>query len=389
MKVERKVITQEELKGLMKEAFAKIVEAALEAELDDFLGYEPYERSDNPNYRNGYYKRKVQVENGNIEIRMPRDRNSEFEPKIVPKNGTKISKDIQEKILLLYAKGLSTRDIVDIVKDIYGVELSPSLISRITDRILPEIRAWQSRPLKEVYVSIFIDCMFFKVRDMNKVKNKALYLIIGIDDEGMREALGFWIAQQETASFWIEVLNDIKSRGVEHILTIVSDDLPGIENASLATFPEATHQKCVVHKVRNSLKKVSSKDRREVAKDLKKIYRATTKDMAMLEFEAFKDKYQDKYPSVVKDWEKDLDSVLAFYQYPYEIRRMLSTTNLIESVNSKIRKAADGKRVFPDDDSLAKVVYSAILELESKWTKPIKDWYLIRQQLKILYLDVL
>ncbi|WPM33040.1 IS256 family transposase [Hydrogenobacter sp. T-2] len=316
---------------------------------------------------------------------MPRDRLSEFEPTLVPKGEKVLLKELQEKLFLLYSKGLSTRDIQDILEDIYGTRLSASTISRLTDRIMPEVKDWLSRPLKEKYVAIFIDCMFPTVKEADKVVKKALYVVAGIDTDGYKEILGFWLARQESASFWVNVFNDLKARGVEDILVVVSDELKGIQEAVRSVYPMSDHQKCLVHKVRNSPKKVKYKDRKRVASALRAIYMSSTQPQAKENFERFKREYQAEYPQVVKDWERDLEEILTFYKYPYEIRRMLATTNFVESINSKIRKVIYGKRIFPTDEALLKVCYGVAMDLEEKWKKPLRDWERIYAQLIILF----
>ncbi len=353
-----------EFSELLKELMAQTIGKMLQAELDEFLGYERYKRSNNPNSRNGSYEKTINTPSGQIKISIPRDRLSEFEPTLVPKGEKVLLKELQEKLFLLYSKGLSTRDIQDILEDIYGTRLSASTISRLTDRIMPEVKDWLSRPLKEKYVAIFIDCMFPTVKEADKVVKKALYVVAGIDTDGYKEILGFWLARQESASFWVNVFNDLKARGVEDILVVVSDELKGIQEAVRSVYPISDHQKCLVHKVRNSLKKVKYKDRKRVASALRSIYMSATQMQAKENFERFKREYQAEYPQVVKDWERDLEEILTFYKYPYEIRRVLATTNFVESINSKIRKVIYGKRIFPTDEALLKVCYGVAMDLE-------------------------
>ncbi len=384
--MERAEKIREEFHRMMKEFLRHTIGKLLEKELEEYLGYSKHERREDPdNYRNGYYEKKVNTSLGEIDIKVPRDRKSEFEPALIPKGEKSLVEDLQKKLFLLYSKGLSTRDIQDILEDVYGTRLSASTISRITDRIIPEINEWLTRPLKEIYSAIFIDCLFVSVRSENRVSKKALYVVAGVDTDGFKEILGFWISETESASFWLNVLNDLKARGVEDVIIFVSDGLKGIEESIRAVFPNSDHQKCFVHKVRNSLKKVKNKDKKIIAKELRAIYMAINEDQARQRFEEFKAKYQDEYKDLVKSWENDLDSLLTFFKYPYEIRRMLATTNFIESINSKIKKVTYGKKIFPDDMALLKVCYGVALDLDEKWQKPVKDWETIKAQLQILF----
>ncbi len=379
----RKNIPETDLNQLIRDLISDSIGKLLEAELEEFLGYPKHKRSSNPNSRNGHYSKTLNSPLGNITIDVPRDRFSEFNPKLVPKGSKSLVEDLQNKLMLLYSKGLSTRDIQDILKDIYGVELSPSTIYRLTDRIIPEIKEWLSRPLEPVYAFLFIDCTFVKVRLEGRVRNAAVYTVVGINPEGYKEILGFWMLETESASHWVSVLNDLKSRGVEDVLVVVADNLRGLEKAVRSVFPRADYQQCVVHKVRSSLRKVRYKDRRNVAKDMKAIYTQPTEQMARQKLEEFKSRWENKYPQVVREWEEDWEVITTFYRYPHEIRRCMSNTNLIESVYSKIKKVTDSKRVFPSEDSLMKVLYGVALELEELWKRSVRDWELIRSQLEM------
>jgi len=282
---------------------------------------------------------------------------------------------------------MSTRDIQEILSDMYGFDISPSLISRITDRILPKLSEWQQRPLKEKYFLVWIDCIFYKVREDGQVKNKAIYVVIGLDLEGYKEILGFWVNGTESSRFWLGVLNDLKSRGVKDVFIFSIDGLPGLDKAIEAAFPEADIQRCIVHQIRNSLRYASWKDRKDLAKDLKKVYGALTLDAAKEGFEEFKSKWEDKYPHVVKSWQVNWEALMTFFRYPVEIRQVMYTTNIIESVNSKFRKVTAGRRVFPTDESLLKCLYMAAVELERKWRRPVKDWASVYTQIAILFED--
>ena len=381
----KKNIPETDLNKLIRDLISDTIGKLLEAELEEFLGYPKHKRSNNPNSRNGYYSKTLNSPLGNLTINVPRDRFSEFDPKLIPKGSKSLVEDLQNKLMLLYSKGLSTRDIQSILKDIYGIELSPSTISRLTDRIIPEIKEWLSRPLEPVYAFLFIDCTFVKVRLEGRVRNAAVYTVVGINPEGYKEILGFWMLETESASHWVSVLNDLKSRGVEDVLVVVADNLRGLEKAVRSVFPRADYQQCVVHKVRSSLRKVRYRDRKEVAKDMRAIYTQPTEQMARQKLEEFKSRWESKYPQVVREWEGDWEEITTFYRYPHEVRRCMSNTNLIESVYSKVKKVTDSKRVFPSEEGLMKVLYGVALELEERWKRPVRDWELIRSQLEILF----
>jgi len=374
-----------EVKQKIRDLIQQTLQEALEAELEEFLGYSKYERSENDNYRNGYTLKTVKTDVGEVEIKTPRDRKGEFEPKAVPKRKTMIE-DLESKIVALYAKGMSTRDIQELLSDMYGMDISPSLISKITDRLLPKIEEWQNRPLDNVYPVIYTDSIFYKVRQEGKVAQKAVNVVIGINKDGYKELLGFWLSETESASYWLKVLNDLKSRGVEDVLIFSVDGLAGINKAINNVYPQADIQRCIVHQVRNSLKYVPWKERKQVANDLKLIYQASTIEEAKIRLDEFEDKWADKYPHIGRSWRANWDELMTYFDYPVEIRKLLYTTNIIESVNSKLRKATDRKRMFPSDESLLKSLYMVAVELEKKWSKkPITGWGRIYGQLSILF----
>jgi transposase-like protein len=370
-------LIKEDLKKLIQQTLRE----ALESELEEFLGYSKYERGEKDNYRNGYISKTVKTAVGEVEIETPRDRNGEFEPKIIKKR-QKVLKDLENKVIALYSKGMSVRDIQELLSDMYGMEISPSLISKLTERILPRVEEWQSRPLESVYVILFVDCIFYKVREDGKVVDKAIYVIIGINREGKKEVLGFWISETESSSFWFKVFNDLKSRGVKDVLIFSVDGVAGISKAIKGVYPQAEIQRCIVHQIRNSLRYVSWKDKREVSSDLKSVYGASTLEEAQLRMDEFEQKWGKKYPHIVRSWRNNWDELMAYFKYPYEMRRLMYTTNIIESVNSKFRKVTDGRRVFPNDQSLLKSLYLAVLELEKKWSRSsVRDWGIIYGQL--------
>ena len=373
------------IKDDIKELIRQTLKEALESELEEFLGYSKYERVDSDNSRNGYISKTVKTAVGEVEIETPRDRKGEFEPKIVKKRQTVLG-DLENKVIALYSKGMTVRDIQELLSDMYGMDISHSLISKITDRLTPKIEEWQSRPLERTYVILYIDCIFYKVRQDGKVIDKAVYVIIGINREGRKELLGFWINKTESASFWFKVFNDLKSRGVEDVLIFSVDNLSGIGKAIKGVYPQAEVQKCVVHQIRNSLRYVSWKDKKELSSDLKKVYGAATLEEAELRMDEFEEKWENKYPHVIKSWRTNWEELMTYFKYPFELRKLMYTTNTIESVNSKFRKVTDGKRVFPGDASVLKSLYLVALELERKWRKSvIKDWGIIYGQLSVIF----
>jgi len=381
----KKALEPDQIREKLKQLIQQTLQEALEAELDEFLGYSKYERTDSDNYRNGYSSKTVKTDIGEVEINTPRDRKGQFQPQILPKRQTMLD-EMEKKIIALYAKGMSTRDIQELLTDMYGVDVSPSLISKITDRLLPKIEEWLNRPLDRIYPVIYIDSIFYKVRQEGKVVQKAVNVVIGINTDGYKELLGFWISETESASYWLKVLNDLKSRGVEDVLIFSVDGLSGINKAINNVYPQADIQRCIVHQVRNSLKYVPWKERKQVSNDLKQIYQAPTIEEAKIKLDEFEERWSDKYPHIARSWRANWDELMTYFDYPVEIRKLLYTTNIIESVNSKIRKATDGKRVFPSDESLLKSLYIVAMELEKKWSKkPITGWGRIYGQLSILF----
>ena len=381
----------EEIKTQLRELVIQTLQEAYEAEIEEFVGYpkrKPPKGKDSKssNTRNGYGKKRVKSDSGEVELEVPRDRNSEFEPQIVKKRQSVLD-DLEDKIVALYSKGMTTRDIQEIMEDMYGVELSPSLISRLTDRMLPRLEEWQSRPLKEVYAVLWLDCIFYKVREEGKVINKAIYVVIGLGIDGRKEILGFWISAKESSGYWLGVLNDLKSRGVRDVFIFSVDGLRGLEEAIRASYPDSDIQRCVIHQIRNSLRYVSWKEKRELSKDLKEVYRASTIEEASGAMEGFEEKWGNKYPHIIKSWRENWESLMTYFRYPVEIRKLVYTTNLIESVNSKFRKVTDAKRVFPSDNSVLKALFMAARDLERKWTRPIVNWSVIYAQLCILFED--
>jgi transposase-like protein len=367
--------TQADFTDLFKRLRQRGLEAALSGELTEHLGYEKHVRAEKTknNARNGYSKKSIQTSNGEFELAIPRDREGTFEPQIIPKYVTRFD-GIDEKIISLYATGMSTRDIQETLEELYGNAVSPTLLSSVTDAILGDVRAWQCRPLDRCYPIVYLDCLVVKVRTEKIVTNKAVYLALGVNIEGQKELLGMWISQNEGAKFWLNVLTELKNRGVEEMFITCVDGLTGFPEAIETVYPKAKVQLCIVHKIRNSLAFVSWKDRKLLATDLKTVYSAKTVTEAELALEAFAKKWDEKYPSISASWRKDWERLTPFFDYPDDIRKAIYTTNAIESLNMTLRKVIKNKRVFPSDESVFKLLYLAIERISRKWTMPIHHW---------------
>ncbi len=349
------------------------VEAALNAELDEHLGYEKNQKSNADNYRNGNTSKTLKTEDGQFELATPRDRNGTFEPELVKKNQTRFT-SMDDKVLSLYARGMTTRDIVDAFQEMYGADISPTLVSKITNAVIEEVTEWQNRPLDAIYPIVYLDCIVVKIRQDNRVINKAVFLALAINLDGEKELLGLWFAENEGAKFWLNVLTELHNRGVEDILIACVDGLKGFPDAINTVYPETHVQLCIVHMIRNSLRFVSWKHYKAVTADLKLIYQADTEEIALAQLEAFGDKWDEQYPQISKSWINNWDNLNTFYRYPRDIRKAIYTTNAIESLNSVIRKAVKNRKVFPSDDSAKKVIYLAIKAASKKWSKPIHSW---------------
>ena len=349
------------------------VEAALNAEMDEHLGYEKHHKSTSTNSRNGKSTKRVKTEDGEFELDTPRDREGSFEPKLVKKNQTRFT-SMDDKILWLYAQGMSTREIVSAFDEWYGAEISPTLVSRVTNAVIEQVIEWQSRPLDAIYPIVYLDCIVVKVRQDKRVINKSIFLALGINTEGHKELMGMWISENEGAKFWLNVLTELQQRGVEDILIACVDGLKGFPDAINTVFPQTNIQLCIVHMVRNSLKYVSWKDYKAVTADLKRVYRLATEDEALLELERFGDAWDSQYPQITKSWRNHWQNLNTLFNYPEDIRKAIYTTNAIESLNSVIRKAIKKRKIFPSDDSARKMVYLAIKDASKKWTMPIQNW---------------
>lgn len=376
----------DELNAFLHELQKRGVEQLLEGEMDAHLGYEKHQKSDNPNSRNGHTTKTIKTDHGSHEIRVPRDRDSSYAPMLVRKRQSMVD-GIENVIISLYAKGMSNSDIEEQVREVYGIDVSTSTISRITERVTADIIAWQSRALDPVYLIVWMDGIVFKVRESSRVVNKTIYMAIGLRRDGRKEVLGLWLGRVESSAFWMSVLTDIKARGVKDILVTVTDNLNGFTETIAAVFPASTKQICVVHQIRNSAKYVVWKDKRAFASDLRGIYAAPTRDAAEAALDGFAQKWDGKYSYAVQSWRRNWEELTAFFDFPVEIRRIIYTTNIIENLNGKIRKYTKNKTSFPTDEAVMKSVFLALNEATKKWTMPIRDWGLILNQFLIIFDD--
>jgi len=365
--------TEKDLNDFRQMLTKVTIETALNAELDEHLGYERHETSDSSNSRNGYSKKMLRTEDGQFELNTPRDREGSFEPQLVKKQQTRFT-SMDDKILSLYAKGMTTREIVSTFKEMYDADVSASLISKVTDAVIEQVVEWQSRPLDAVYPIVYLDCIVIKIRQDKQVINKAIYLALGVNLDGHKELLGIWLSENEGAKFWLSVLTELQNRGVKDILIACVDGLKGFPDAINAAFPKAKIQLCIVHMVRNSVKYVPWKDYKAITADLKQIYRSTTEDEALQALDSFSERWDEKYPQISRSWRSHWHNLNTLFNYPEDIRKAIYTTNAIESLNSVIRKAIKKRKLFPTDDSAKKVVYLAIMDASKKWTMPIRNW---------------
>jgi transposase-like protein len=380
------VKTTDDIKDMLKDLLGETIQTMLETEIEEDLGYSKYdyEEKKTENSRNGYTPKTVRSEYGKIDLNIPRDRKNEYEPQIIPKYQREIT-GIEGQIIALYAKGMSNRDIEDHLRGLYGIDVSPTMISKITDKILPEIREWQTRQLEETYPIVFMDAIHYSVRQDAVVIKKAVYVLIGINLRGEKEVLGFWIGENESSKFWLNILNEIGARGVKDILIISVDNLKGFSEAIQTKFPKSEIQKCIVHQIRNSIKYVSSKDMKEFTKDLKTIYKAISLDQAETNLLQFEEKWGKKYQAAVKSWRDNWEELTTYFKYPEEVRKLIYTTNAIENFNRQLRKYTKTKSSYPTDDSLMKSIYLSMNEITKKWTGKIQNWGQINSQLSIYF----
>lgn len=374
--------------GLLKQLGTRLIERMLEGELTEHLGYGKHaaEGRNSGNSRNGYRTRQLKSEQGTMTITVPRDREGSYEPILLPKGSPRLA-GLDEKIITLYARGLSTRDIQGQLQDLYGIELSPSLISNITESVREEVTAWQNRPLEAIYPIVYLDALVCKVREERHVRNKALYVVLGITLEGNKEILGFWIAPTEGAKFWLQVLTELQNRGVQDIFIACVDGLKGFPEALEAAFPRTQVQLCIVHMVRNSLNFVSYKDRKAVAADLKQVYRAPTREAAEQALEAFAQRWDRQYPTISRSWRENWEQLATFFAYPPAIRRVIYTTNAVESVNRSLRKLLKTRGALPSDEALLKLLVLALRNITKKWTRPVQHWKEALNHFAILFED--
>lgn len=383
---EYNIETAEDIENALKDLLGGTIEEMLESEMDEHLGYKEYERSENADSRNGKKTKKVRSKYGETEIAVPQDRDGTFEPKVVKKRQKDIS-GIEKKIISLYAKGMTTRQISETIEDIYGFEVSEGMVSDITDRLLPQIEEWQNRPLDEVYPIVFIDAVHFSARDNGQIKKLAAYVILAVNLEGKKQVLSIHIGENESAKYWLGVLNELKNRGVKDILVICADGLTGMKEAVAAAFPKTELQRCIVHQVRNTLKYVSEKNKKEFAADLKKIYHAPSEEAAQKQLKGVTEKWEKEYPNAMKSWHTNWDVISPIFKFSAQVRKVIYTTNAIESLNSCYRRLNKQRSVFPSDTALLKALYLSTSEITKKWTMPLRDWGKVLGELEIMYPD--
>ncbi len=374
----------QDIQEALKDLLGGAMEDMLKAELDEHLDYEYGQTPASTNTRNGSSKKTLKSSYGDMDIKVPRDRESSFEPVVLKKYQKDIS-NIENQIISMYAKGMSTRDISSHIKDIYGFSVSEGMVSKITNKILPTVEEWQNRPLSRVYSFVFLDAIHYNVRENGVVVKKAVYIVMGYNLDGYKEILGMWVGENESSKYWLMVLNNLKDRGLEDILIISTDNLPGFTQAIEAVYPKAEIQKCVIHQIRNSTKYVSYKDIKELMKDLKTVYKAKTEEAALINFDRFKEKWNSKYPSCVSSWERNWAEICTFFKYPAEMRTLIYTTNSIENFNRQLRKVTKNKTIFPSDFALMKSLYLAMADASEKWTSRIRGWDKIISQLSVYF----
>ena len=383
------ITSMDDIQNLFKETIAEFMEDGLETELDDELGYSRYDyrNKNTENSRNGHSSKTLRTSFGDVEVAVPRDRKGEFEPQLLKKNQTSISQDIEEKILSMYAKGMTTGDIEAHIQDIYGVDVSDTTVSRITDKILPVAKEWQQRPLEAVYAVVFLDAIHYHVRSEGHIVKKAVYIAIGIDLDGHKDVLGMWVGENESAKYWATVLNSLRNRGIEDIFIACTDNLCGFSTAIEAVFPKTEIQNCIIHQIRNSSKYVSYKDLKALMADLKAVYAAVDEDAALMALDTFSEHWDKKYPTISQSWRANWANLSTYFKFPQELRRLIYTTNAIEGFNRQLRKVTKAKSVFPTDESLFKMLYLAMMDITQKWTGRRQDWSMIQAQLAVYFED--
>ena len=378
--------TADDIQDALKDLLSGTLKEMMETEMDDHLGYEKYERSDEKNYRNGTKSKRVRSKYGEFEVDVPQDRNSSFDPKVLPKRQKDISA-IDDKIISMYAKGMTTRQISETIEDIYGFEVSEGMVSDITDKLLPQIEEWQNRPLASVYPIVFIDAVHFSVRDDGVIRKLAAYVVLGINEDGKKEVLTIVIGENESSKYWLSVLNSLKNRGVQDILILCSDGLTGMRDAIATAFPMTEQQRCIVHMVRNTLKYVANKDMKAFAKDLKTIYTSPDEKNALKQLETVTEKWEPLYPHAMNRWKENWDAISPIFKFSKDVRTAFYTTNAIESLNASYRRLNRQRSVFTSSQALLKALYLATFEATKKWTMPIRNWGKVRGELTIMYPD--
>lgn len=383
------ITSMDDIQNLFKETIAEFMEDGLETELDDELGYSRYDycNKNTENSRNGHSSKTLRTSFGDVEVAVPRDRKGEFEPQLLKKNQTSISQDIEEKILSMYAKGMTTGDIEAHIQDIYGVDVSDTTVSRITDKILPVAKEWQQRPLEAVYAVVFLDAIHYHVRSEGHIVKKAVYIAIGIDLDGHKDVLGMWVGENESAKYWATVLNSLRNRGIKDIFIACTDNLCGFSTAIEAVFPKTEIQNCIIHQIRNSSKYVSYKDLKALMADLKAVYAAVDENAALMALDTFSEHWDKKYPTISQSWRANWANLSTYFKFPQELRRLIYTTNAIEVFNRQLRKVTKAKSVFPTDESLFKMLYLAMMDITKKWTGRRQDWSMIHAQLAVYFED--
>ena len=386
---ESNISSMDDIQNLFKETIAEFMENGLESELDEELGYSKYDHKnkDTDNSRNGHSSKTLRTSFGDVDVSAPRDRKGEFEPQLLKKNQTSISQDIEEKILSMYAKRMSTGDIESHIRDIYGIEVSDTTVSRVTDKILPIVKEWQKRPLESVYAVVFLDAIHYHVRSEGQIVKKAVYIAIGINLDGKKDVLGMWVGENESAKFWATILNGLRNRGVQDIFIACTDNLTGFSAAIEAVYPRTEIQNCIIHQLRNSSKYVSYKNLKVLMADLKEVYAAVDKTSALDSQDRFADRWDKKYPKIAQSWRDNWPNLSTYFKFPQEIRRLIYTTNTIEGFNRQLRKVTKAKTVFPTDDSLLKMLYLAMMDITKKWTGRRQDWSMIHAQMAVYFED--